>query len=147
MRDCSVYIQYQILVTRHSFFDSCHYFLVTCHSSLSFNHSSLVPGHYINEESAEGNEIENIKLEIQDLEIKRDQELAMNKEKIKKNILKQKAKLEKTSKDSNIQIQELKIKRNQELSITVENLKDSIETLKIKLFNLTPLEANQPPFS
>jgi len=102
---------------------------------------------FIDEESAKANEIDNIKLEIQDLELKRDQELAMKKEKIKKNILKLKAELEKTSKDAEIKIQELKIKRNKELSMEEDKLQENIETLKTKLSMLTPLEVNQPPFS
>ena len=71
----------------------------------------------------------------------------MKEAEIKKNILKLKAELEKTTKETEIQIQELTVKRNQELSMKTDKLQENIDTLKTKLSTLTPLEQNQPPFS
>lgn len=102
---------------------------------------------YIDEEAVKTKEIDDLRIEISDLKIRRDQELPMKEESIKKNLLKSKAALEKTVKDAEIKVQELKVKRNQELTIKTENLKDQIETLKTKLSTLTPLEVNQPPIS
>lgn len=102
---------------------------------------------YIDEESARAKEIDDIKIEIEDLKVKRDEELAMKKEQIEKNILKLRAELAKTSKDAEIKIEELKIKRNKELTMKADKLQENIETLQTRLSTLTPLEVNQPPFS
>jgi len=102
---------------------------------------------YNDEESAKNSEIDDIKIEIQNLELKRDKELAMKETEIQKNILKLKAELEKSIKDTEIKIQELTVKRNQELSMKMDKLQENIDTLKTKLSTMAPLEVNQPPFS
>ena len=102
---------------------------------------------YIVEKAAKSKEIDDLNIEIQDLQIKRDKELLMEELKLKKNILTLEAKLTKTIKDAEVEIQEYKVKHNQELNLKADNLQEQIHTLKTRLAALTPLEVVQPPFS
>lgn len=101
---------------------------------------------YIDEESVKNSELDDIKLEIQNLEIKRDKELAMKEDEIKKNTSKLKAELEKIKKDAEINIEELRVKALQELTIKADKLQENIASDKTRLATLNPLEVNQDPF-
>ena len=102
---------------------------------------------YTVQQALKNKEIQDLMLEIQELETKKDEELAINKAKLEKNLLTLNAELVQKIEDTKIATEELKVKKNKELDFkNGQTIKDS-RAIEAKIASLAPVEIIQPPFN